>query len=73
MARGNLDAAERLLARAAERFNEVEMGMHLAVTDRRRGELLGGSVGARLVASATAWMREHGVRNPERVTAMLAP
>lgn len=72
-ARGDFDAAQALMARAADRFTEADMGMHRAATDRRRGELLGGSEGAALVASATAWMLEHGARNPERATAMLAP
>jgi hypothetical protein len=49
------------------------MALHATVARRRLGELLGGNEGAGLVVAADAWMREHGVRDPDRMAALLAP
>jgi hypothetical protein len=66
-------AALRLLADAEARFAATDMAMHAATARRRRGELLGGEDGRRLVEAADREMRERGVANPERMTAMYAP
>ena len=49
------------------------MLLYAAAAMRRRGELLGGEQGARLVRESDARMRELEVRNPVRATRMLAP
>ncbi len=49
------------------------MLMHAAAAQRRRGQLLDGEEGRRLVEAADSWMAGQLVRNPARMTAMLAP
>jgi hypothetical protein len=65
--------AVALVARAEAGFKALEMGQYAAVARRRRGELLGGDEGRRLIAEADAWMLEQDVRSPARMAAMLAP
>ena len=49
------------------------MMLHAASVRRRRGEILGGAEGFDLMQQATEWMIGQRIRNPERMTAMLAP
>jgi hypothetical protein len=49
------------------------MGLCAAAARRRRGELLGGEAGQALVEAADEWMRQRDIRNPARMTALLAP
>ena len=49
------------------------MALYAAAARRCRGVLLGGEEGRVLVEAADAWMRDERIRNPERMTAMLAP
>ncbi|HKP60228.1 MAG TPA: hypothetical protein VJV78_26065, partial [Polyangiales bacterium] len=63
----------RELRRALEIFDAAEVGMHGAATRRRLGQLLGGSEGAQLLAAGDAFMREQGVREPERMTELNCP
>ena len=49
------------------------MSLYAAAARRCRGLIIGGAEGATLVSEADAWMRNEGIRNPERMTAMLAP
>jgi eukaryotic-like serine/threonine-protein kinase len=61
-------------ARSAEAaFRELSMLLHASVALRRQGELTGGAAGERQVAQADAWMTSQGIRNPARMTGMLAP
>jgi hypothetical protein len=62
-----------LLARAERLFVAQDMALHAAVARRRSGELVGGDFGAGQIAAADAWMTGQGIRNPERMTAVLAP
>ena len=71
--RGERDAALVHLVSAAEKFTAADMALHAAVARRRRGELLGGAEGAALVDAADAWMKNQSIRNPARMSAMLAP
>jgi hypothetical protein len=70
---GDAERALRSLEAAEAGFTTAEMALHAAAARRRRGELVGGDVGRDLVASVDAWMAGQNVRNPERMTAMLAP
>ena len=71
--RGATEQALGLLSAAEAGFARADMALHLAAARRRRGELLGGEAGRDLVAAADAWMSGQGIKNPERMTAMLAP
>jgi len=71
--RGETERALSLLEAAETGLAAADMALHAAVARRRRGELLGGDSGRALVAAADAWMASQAIRNPERMTAMLAP
>jgi serine/threonine protein kinase/tetratricopeptide (TPR) repeat protein len=71
--RGDRDGAIRLLAAATQGFESVDMALYAAGARRRHGELLGGAAGRDLVAAADAWMAGQLVRNPRRMTGLLAP
>ena len=61
------------LVEAARGFEEGGFALLAVVARRRWGELLGGDQGAALVTAADAQMRDRGVVDPARFTAMLAP
>ena len=71
--RGETEPALRLLQTAEAGFSAASMALHAAAARRRRGELMGGDTGLELVAAADAWMKAQSIKNPERMTAMLAP
>ena len=72
-ARGDREAAVNLLRTAESGFDAAEMGLYAAAARRRRGVLIGGDAGRRLIEHADAWMSRQNIRNPARMTAMLAP
>lgn len=72
-ARKNRQAAADLLRDAEAGFDAADMGLYAAAVRRRRGELMPGEDGARLIEAADAWMLRQKVRNPARMTAMVAP
>jgi tRNA A-37 threonylcarbamoyl transferase component Bud32 len=61
------------LKKASEVAKRGDMELFTAVIRRRRGQLIGGHEGAMMVAHADEWMREHGVRNPARMSSMWMP
>ncbi len=67
------DEAIDQLATVAREFDVLRMGLHAAVSRWRRGQLLGGGRGRRLVAEAERWMRDETVENVERMADTLAP
>jgi serine/threonine protein kinase len=71
--RGETERALGLLESAEAGFAAADMALHLAATRRRRGELLGGDAGRDLVDAADTWMSGQAIKNPERMTAVLAP
>lgn len=71
--RGDSAAAVSHLAFAERGFEDVHMGMYAVAARRCRGTLLGGDEGARLTKAADAWMTAQQVKNPARMTALLAP
>jgi tetratricopeptide (TPR) repeat protein len=70
---GRAGAARELLAMAVTAFERADMGSHAAAARRRLGRLQDDESGRGLVADADAWMAAHGIRNPARMTRMLAP
>ena len=71
--RGETSRAVPLLESAEAGLVAAEMALHAAAARRCRGELIGGETGHGLVAAADAWMTGQSIKNPERMTAMLAP
>jgi hypothetical protein len=72
-ARGRREEALPHLDAAAAGFRGVDMTLHAACARRRKGEILGGEEGRRLVAEADAAMAAQGIMRPDRWTAMIAP
>ena len=72
-ARGDREAARVQLTAAAAAFDAVDLALHAAVARRRLGRLLGGDEGRALIVAADVWMAGQTIRNPERMTALLAP
>jgi serine/threonine protein kinase len=72
-AAGTPARAAALLAEAAADLDMAGMGHYAAAARRRLGEVVGGEQGRALVAAADSWMRDQNIRNPARMTAMLAP
>jgi tetratricopeptide (TPR) repeat protein len=71
--RGDAQAAIGLLASAESGFETTDAGLYRAAARCRRGELLGGAEGQRLVAEAEAMMRDQRVANTLRLRSLLAP
>ncbi len=71
--RGESKRTLTLLASAEAGFAAADMALYVAVARRRHGEWLGGGVGNGLVDAADTWMSGQAIKNPERMTAMLAP
>ncbi len=71
--RGDPGGAVARLAAAEAGFRDLGMRLHATAALRRRGQLLTGREGERLVQEADAWMTAQSIRNPSRMAAMLAP
>jgi serine/threonine protein kinase len=71
--RGDRSRALALVDAAESGCDAAQMGLCAAAARRRRGELLGGEAGQALVEAADEWMRQRDIRNPARMTALLAP
>jgi hypothetical protein len=71
--RGQRERAVAALQEAARGFSEAEMLLHACAARRQLGRLIDGDEGRTLAADADAWLAHEGVRNPERLVAMLAP
>ena len=61
------------LSRAETGFDATRMALYAAAARRCRGLLVGGETGRGHVEAADSWMRGELIRNPERMTAMVAP
>ncbi len=70
---GDSPGAREALERAAFGFESCEMRLHSTAAWRRLGELMSGTAGQELVHRSDAWMKEQRIRDPARMTAMLAP
>jgi serine/threonine protein kinase len=72
-ARGDPAGAVAGFERAIARCEAAHMQLFAMVARRRLGEHQAGARGRALVAEATDWMTGQNIRNPARMTAMLAP
>jgi predicted ATPase len=70
---GDPESAAALAGSADQELRSVDMNLHAAAARRRRGELLGGDEGRALVEASDAWMTGQAIKDPGRITAMLAP
>jgi len=70
---GKTVLAVRYLHDAADRFAGADMNLYAAVTRRRIGELQDDATGRELSRQAEAWMAMQQIKNPARMTRMLAP
>lgn len=61
------------LKRAISRFDDESADLFAAAARRRLGALSGGDEGRELIARADGFMLEQSIKNPERMTACLAP
>jgi len=71
-AEGDSDTAARLLTDAADAFDRVPMDGYAAAARWRAASLLTTSTADGLKQRAEVWMEREGIRNPERITDMLA-
>jgi len=80
LVRAGVAATRRRLRQAADYLVAAErasvsqdMNLHAAAARRRQGELSDGEAGTVLVRDAEQWMTSREIRNPVRMTALLAP
>ena len=71
--RGERERALHLLATATDELEACQMRLWAAAARLRRGEILGGEEGKRLVEAALACLRDQLVKDPAAYCAMLAP
>ena len=71
--RASDERAITLLRSAVSGFDAAEMALYGAAARRCLGGAIGGDEGASLIRTADEWMASQTVRNPARLTAMLAP
>lgn len=69
----DLARARACLADATAQFEAAEMKLYAAVARRRLGEIMGEAAGRAHRQQADDWMASQGIRNPSRLTLMLAP
>ncbi|MBX3192615.1 MAG: protein kinase [Labilithrix sp.] len=72
-ARGNRGDALRALDAAIPALETADLGYLSACARHRKGELLGGDAGKRIVEQSSAFFSQQGIVRPERCLAMSAP
>jgi hypothetical protein len=71
--RGDDERAVSLLETAAKDFDAVHMRLYATVSRRRLGEMIGTDRGRQMVAQTEEWMTKQQIKNPARMTNLLAP
>jgi len=71
--RGEQAREMQLLQQAVKSFDSVNMDLYAAAARRRLGAVLGGVEGRALISRADDWMSAQSIKNPLRMTEMLAP
>jgi serine/threonine protein kinase len=72
-ARGETESAVSLFGSAEAAFERADMRLYAMCARRRRGQLVGGDEGQRLITEADKWMSNEGIKQPERMMSTLAP
>jgi hypothetical protein len=70
---GSSTRAQHLLREAITDLERTDTMLYSFAARRRLGHALGGRDGEDLIEQTRRWAEQHGIRNPERMTAMLAP
>lgn len=73
VAKGDRNRAQNFLNSAIKRFEEIEMGLHLAATRYRLGELQSGDKAHPLKDLALNELEKQNVKNPKKIIALFAP
>lgn len=71
--RGETQAAIAAIASAETGFETTDSGLYAAAARARRGELIGGTEGEKLVAEVDAWMTAQRVAEPARMRMLVVP
>lgn len=71
--RGDTTRAAELCYVAIAGFEAARMNLYAAAARRRLGQLTGGDESRQLIAAADSWMTAQQVKQPARLTRMLAP
>lgn len=71
--RGRVAVAINYLSSAEIKLAEADMMLYAAAASHRRGELLTSDEGSELIKQAEDWMIAQQIKNPARMTDMLAP
>ena len=71
--RGNVAEAVRLLGEAEDGFRAGDMALYAASAQYRRGRLVGGDQGRKLIESALETMTNQEIRNPACLLSVFAP
>ena len=71
--RGDEAAAASLLESAIRDFETSHMQLYATMARRRLGELIGGDQGRELLAKTDRWMARQAIKNPAKMTNLLAP
>jgi hypothetical protein len=72
MTRGDHQRAMVSMSRAEEKLARAGMELHLALTRRAKGRVLGGDHGNALIAASDEWLRASGVTDPLAFQRMIA-
>src|SRR5262249_13347491 len=73
IARRDRRLAATLLTLAAQDCDALDMRLYAAAVRRQLGELIDADEGRKMTAEAHAWMTSQMIKDPARMTAMLAP
>ena len=65
--------ASARLSQAAEGFDAADMKLYAAAARRHLGGLMGDAQGREMIKRSDAWMKGQMIKNPARMTRMLAP
>ena len=69
----DIGRAVQLLTQAESGFRAAEMALAAAASRYRRGELIGGAAGTRLLGEGESWMHSEKVKNAAAMARLVAP
>jgi len=71
--RGDRQRTVELLEKALKDFESSDMRLYAVAARRRLGEMIGGDRGRELLGEADDWMSKQQIKNPAKMTNLLAP